>query len=88
MVYWPQFCYDCEVGLPEGARALCDTCAEHRADRHDPLDWGQPPKRGEAPIEFCHGAGPEGETVARLEVDPEPLVWRQTVTARAMGMLS
>lgn len=55
------YCFDCEVEVPEG-QPLCDACEEHRADGHRPTA-----------STYCHGAGPWGFQVERLQQQPRPI---------------
>lgn len=66
------YCFDCECilnNVVEIANGRCGTCSEHIVDMHAPVKEKQI---------YCHGAGPEGKLLTRLEQLPRALGWTET----------
>lgn len=78
------YCFDCECIVPDRS-PLCISCERHRLDDHlaelvvfelDDLE-----DEDDVPG-WCHGAGPEGQNVERLNISPYPLRWEETYSYR------
>ena len=77
------YCYDCEIGTM--GRALCSTCADHRARCPLPIQYEASnidPNTGRVLVDrwYCHGAGPSGTALKRIEEEPYTLTGEECTT--------